>query len=214
MNRSKGIWLKIIGFFVVCFVVGIFIASVTDKTDTNKNIKISQENWAQENFLETYDHHGYFVENNNDVAADISITAQCYDKDDNFLGEHKAEILGLGPNSKYFFIWNFEENTAYSSYEFDSKSSKLNILESKDLSPNYDSKNNSVTMKNSSSEDTDVCYCCVIFYDSKGKIVDAITTEMHDGRVPSGKSVKEELKNPPLQNTYSKVEILPIAYSR
>lgn len=201
-------------FLGLSFFISFIVDSFTDITSTN--INITQHTWYSTSLYKDYKKTGFMIENNNDVAVNVTLTVECFDKNNNYIAKRESTVNALAPDSEYLLVANFSKEIDHVTYTFESKTSSYNPLSAKDLNLSYYSDNGFtyyVQATNPDSEPTSECNCTVIFYNSNSEIVDAVPIEIFNGHIPSGKTVEEKVGTAPILDKWNSIKLTPNVYT-
>lgn len=209
-------WIPVVFIIVVvCIVVFYKLHKEVETDNLDKNITISKESWVYETVWSEYDKNGFMIEDKNKVPVDLIITVSVYDKNGGYSYDDKIAVNAVAPQSSFFFEKEYGTKVERVELtEYECKKSGYQALKGDEIKVSTDNSETDVLIsaKNNSSKDTSGCICTVVFYDENDKILNAETIEMHNGKIPSGKTVTEEVDNP-LTLNYDSIKIFTNAYT-
>lgn len=206
-------FLPLIAILAIIVVVLVCVNLGDNQSKLNENIKVAQSSWISENVWTEYEHIGFMIENNNNEAVDVLLTIKCYDENGGYTETQKKEAIAVAPKSKFFFDGKLGDKVKKVKYDYECSKSSYQSLDESELKVSTIEKETKlrISAKNNSSKDTSGCICTVVFYDKKHEIMSAETLEIHNGKIPAGETVKEEINRPLLSES---VEIFTNAYVR
>ena len=192
---------KIKMFCLILIVMCLFVAcenSGYNEEKLKENVEVEQLSWVEEGVWADYEKTGLLVKNSNEVSVDVKIEVKCYDEIHNYIDTRSAEVCALAPNTEYFFLCSFEDGIDEIEYTFTcERSDYQGLVEDDDIFISYGADYPmTISVHNLSGEETIECNCSVIFYDKRNNIIGADSVEMHDGEIPNGETVMEEVDTP------------------
>lgn len=198
--------------FCLFFICSIVITGCSKKV-SQSDIIIDKILWTEEGVFKDYEKMGLLIKNNSDTATDIEINAECYDKKGNYLDKRSTSIYALAPGNEYFMNISLDSGIADISYSYGCKKTRYKAITSSDMSVSFKSEKGigTLTVKNNSDKDAEVCNCAILFYNEFGEIIGDSRVSMNRGDVPKGKTVSEEVDYP---IAYESVQIYINAYSK
>ena len=196
-NKNKVVFIAVV--LIVVFLYIFYNIKKIDAENLAENVVISEKTWTYENIWTEYGRRGFMIENKNKVPVDLIMTVSVYGSNGGYSHADKIAINAVAPQSKFFFEREFgTQIERVELTEYECKKSGYQTLKGADIKVSTDEDGTKllISAKNNSSKDTSGCICTAVFYDENDKIMDAETIEMHNGKIPSGETVTEEIHRP------------------
>lgn len=181
---------------------------------SESDVTIEKKKWVESGAWSDYNKMGLLITNSSDTTIDIEITAECYDKNYNYLDKRHSTIYALGPNTQYLMNVSLDGDIADITYDYKCSKSRYKAIYSPNISASFYVDNGSgyITVTNNSDTDIEKCNCTIVFYDDSNNIIEANTVSVNNGNIPSGKKATAEVDYP--HTGYNTEEIYINAYKR
>lgn len=197
INKSpKNTYIAIALAFVSCVLIGIILGAsqLSDYDITWESASwTTKESTIGIEYEE--DHSGVLVTNNGKKTVTVSMMADFYDKDENWLETNDKNWTGaIAPGqSRFVEITPDDDAATFVKYSLE-KQEKVNYMplaagfeDGLDVVFEINAENKDFIVKNNTSHEIAVCGCQFIYYDANGKIVYVDTVGASD--IPAGKKI-------------------------
>ena len=183
------------------------------KEVVKSEVTIDKVTWTESGVYKDYKKMGLMIKNSSDEYVDITIKAECYAENGNYLDNRSATIYAIAPAQEYFMNVSLDSDITDISYDYECKSSIYDAINLSDIKTSFETKDGTgvLTVKNSSDIDTKECECNVVFYNESGDIVGVTNVSVNNGYIPKGKMVEEEIDYPII---YDSVKIYTNVYGK
>lgn len=218
-SDPKYIYFIIIGWFVLCGLLGVFIGA---SQPSEYDITLTPASWTEmDSFMGIeYEekHFGFMVENTGDDILYVKVKADYYDKDGNLIDTTESNGRAcLAPNQKSFVeVTVYEDETTRVEYSIlEVKKAKYSPVSAGldstfDVYFAFDYESKEWTVTNTTKEKIEACGVQFVYYDSKGNVAYVDTVAMGD--ILAGKSVTDSFYPGTPYEDYETTETLTYAY--